>query len=75
MEHFVTLFNLNNLQYSLENICAVCVDFRLLMDVHINPIESLIIEHVSASLHLKTVEPKLLSVHGKLAVINEVDAT
>jgi len=45
------------------------------MDVNINPIESLIIEHVSASLHLKTVEHKLLSVHGKLAVINKVDAT
>ena len=59
----------------MQNICALCVDFRLLMDVNINPIESLIIEHVSASLHLKTVEHKLLSVHGKLAVINKVDAT
>lgn len=44
------------------------------MDVHINPMESLITEHVSASLHLKTIEPKLLSVHGKLAIINKADA-
>jgi len=56
-------------------MCALCVDFRLLMDIHINPIESLIIEHVTASLHLKTIEPKLLSVHGKLAIINKVDTT
>jgi len=58
----------------LQNICALCVDFRLPMDVHINPMESLITEHVSASLHLKTIEPKLLSVHGKLAIINKADA-
>jgi hypothetical protein len=45
------------------------------MDVHITPIESLIIEHVSPSLHFKTVEHKLLSVHVKLAIINKVDAS
>jgi hypothetical protein len=42
-----------------------------------NPIESLIIEHViSMSTTSKSVrEPKLLSVHGKLDVINTVDGT
>jgi hypothetical protein len=54
-----------------------CIDFRLFTCVQICPVEPLITEHMisMATISNTTTKHKLLSVQGKLDIINMVDVS